>query len=289
VKTPSLYRGRFAPSPSGPLHMGSLLAATASYLDAKSNHGKWLVRIEDIDPPREQAGASDLILQSLHDHGLVWDDDVLFQSTRHDAYDQALSNLLERRQLFYCTCTRASLAQHDGYPGNCRQQIHPPREPAALRLTCDQCEFDFTDMIQGPQHWQVSPKDDMILKRKDGLYAYQLAVVVDDEAQGITHVVRGIDLLDSTVKQLYLYQQLGIKPPTFSHIPVVLDDNGNKLSKQNHATAIEKQHAPQNILQCLTWLKQPIPPKHTHGSCHEILTYAIEHWNIDPLKGQVSV
>jgi glutamyl-Q tRNA(Asp) synthetase len=285
VNNSPVYIGRFAPSPSGPLHLGSLLAATASYLDAKANKGQWLVRIEDIDPPREQAGASELILQSLQDHGLFWDGDVLFQSQRSNAYEDALAQLANQNQLFYCTCTRAQLSGQSGYPGTCREQLAPPEIPAATRLKCHAENYYFEDGIQGPQHWELSNRDDTILKRKDGLYGYQLAVVVDDAAQGINHVVRGIDLLDSTVKQLYLYKQLGLTPPAFSHIPIIIDENGNKLSKQNHATAIHKAEATKNLLTCLRMLNQPLPPLNYQDTCQDILAFAIDHWDLKRVKG----
>lgn len=283
------YRGRFAPSPSGPLHMGSLLAATASYLDAKANGGQWLVRIEDIDPPREQAGASEHILTSLAAHDLHWDEDVWFQSHRSEAYNASLDFLKQTDQIYPCTCTRAMLAGQDGYPGTCREANDPVHEPYALRLKCQACEIRFFDGIQGQQITPISPKDDAILKRKDGLFAYQLAVVVDDAAQGITHVVRGIDLLDSTPRQIYLFERLNLNAPQYSHIPVVLDQFGNKLSKQNHAQALDDTNACANLLQCLAWLKQTPPPRAARHSNRTILDHAIGHWDINALKGMTSV
>lgn len=278
------YRGRFAPSPSGPLHLGSLLAATASFLDAKAHHGEWIVRIEDIDPPREQVGASDAILQALLDHGLQWDGDVMYQSHRSAAYDTVLARLMQEDTLFYCTCTRAELQGHPVYPGTCRDQRRPPARLAALRLRADGGDQQWQDGLQGPQQWSMSEVGDTILKRKDGLYAYQLAVVVDDHAQGISHVVRGIDLLDSTPRQLFLYQRLGWQPPAFSHMPVILDANGNKLSKQNHANPIEAANAAHNLRRCLGWLGQAEPPKNT-TSVQAILRFAVEHWQPTAIAG----
>lgn len=277
------YRGRFAPSPSGPLHLGSLLAATASYLDAKANHGEWFVRIEDIDPPREVPGASDLILTTLLAHGLQWDGEVVYQSAQSASYDAVLETLWHREQLFYCTCTRADLQHYTTYPGTCRQQKTPPSEPAAWRLRCDHGTQTWQDGFQGPQTWSMPTIGDTILKRKDGLYAYQLAVVVDDHQQGITHVVRGIDLLDSTPRQLYLFQQMQWQAPHYSHFPVILDQHGHKLSKQNHAPAVDDALAASNLLLCLGWLGQAQPTHLIHPK--EILTYAIEHWQPSRLQG----
>lgn len=279
-----LYRGRFAPSPSGPLHMGSLLAALASYLDAKANQGEWLVRIEDIDPPREQPGAAEAILQCLLDHGLQWDGEVVFQHQRNTVYDNILAQLQQQDLLFYCTCTRAELQAHRIYPGFCRHRTQPPAQPAAWRLKSDTSVQSWQDGLQGSQHWSMQEVGDTIVKRKDGLYAYQLAVVVDDHLQGISHVVRGIDLLDSTPRQLYLYQLLGWTPPVFSHIPVILDGTGNKLSKQNHATPIRTQDAKHNVLQCLHLLGQATPSD--TSSLHAILAFAVTHWRPEAIAGQ---
>lgn len=280
----TLYRGRFAPSPSGPLHLGSLLAATASYLDAKAHKGEWMVRIEDIDPPREKAGASDAILQALIDHGLRWDGEVMYQSQRSAAYDQALARLTQEDALFYCTCTRAELQGHPVYPGTCRKQRSAPEGLAAWRLRADDSVQHWRDGLQGTQQWSMLYVGDTVLKRKDGLYAYQLAVVVDDHAQGITHVVRGIDLLDSTPRQLYLYQRLGWQPPVFSHIPVILDANGNKLSKQNHANPINPANAAHNLRRCLAWLGQAAPPSDA-ASVEAILRFAVSHWQPMAIAG----
>lgn len=269
--------------------MGSLLAALASYLDAKSNNGTWLVRIEDIDPPREQPGADKNILTSLLQHGLQWDEDILYQSTRSEAYNDALAKLKQRDILYFCTCTRALLAGLEGYPGTCRHQTEMPNSAAALRLKCHEQTVHFHDIFQGPHSSKICPSDDMILRRKDGLFAYQLAVVIDDAHQGITHVVRGIDLFDSTARQIYLFQQLQSSAPIYGHIPVVVDNTGSKLSKQNHAKAIDSQTAPANLIQCLVWLNQTLPVKHESLNCEEILNFAIENWQPKKLSGIQSI
>ena len=259
------YVGRFAPSPTGPLHFGSLVCALASYLDAKRHDGKWLLRIEDIDPPREQPGAADAIRRTLEVHGLCWDGEVRYQSQRSEAYWDCLNDLKKSRLIYPCNCTRARLTPLGGrYDGYCRR--HPPaaNEPCALRLkvTGLPAEFrhidnaiEFVDRIQGIQKEDIARvSGDFVIHRKDGLFAYQLAVVVDDIDQGVTDIVRGDDLLDTTARQIFLYHILGKKPPRYAHIPVVKDQHGNKLSKQNHAPAIDDSVPANNLLAALTTL-----------------------------------
>lgn len=253
------YVGRFAPSPSGPLHFGSIVCALASYIDAKRHGGQWLVRIEDIDPPREQPGASDQILRSLEAHGLHWDREVRYQSGRSEAYRAALDWLQREDLLYRCTCTRKRLAPLNGrYDGRCR--FHPVDDeiPAALRLKVRdlpspfahvETHIAFTDRIKGALVEDLPQTGgDFVIHRKDGYFAYQLAVVIDDIDQGVTDIVRGDDLLDTTAKQIYLYDLLGQRRPTYSHIPVILDANGNKLSKQNHAPALNLKRASANVI-----------------------------------------
>jgi glutamyl-Q tRNA(Asp) synthetase len=253
------YVGRFAPSPTGPLHFGSLVCALASYLDAKRHNGKWLLRIEDIDPPREQRGAADSIKRTLEAHGLFWDEEVRYQSQRSEAYWACLNELKKLGLLYKCNCTRARLSPLNGrYDGHCRH--HPPTtdEPCALRLKVSDLppEFrhirntiEFNDRIQGIQKENVDEvSGDFVIHRKDGFFAYQLAVVVDDVDQGITDIVRGNDL------QIFLYHILGKTPPRYAHIPVVVDDHGNKLSKQNHAPAVDAKQARSNISNALVFL-----------------------------------
>ena len=259
------YIGRFAPSPSGPLHFGSLVCAVASYIDAKRNHGKWLVRIEDIDPPREQPGAADDILRCLEAHGLHWDGEVRYQSQRSEAYWEVLNHLQNEGLVYRCNCTRKRLAPLKGYyDGHCRH--HPPKlnEEAALRLVVNelpeqyqhiQTNIQFEDKIKGLQKESLNKTSgDFVIHRKDGLFAYQLAVVVDDIDQGITDIVRGDDLLDTTCRQIYLYKLLGKEAPVYSHIPVVLDKFGNKLSKQNHAAPLDSKITDENFQKALKHL-----------------------------------
>lgn len=251
----SHYIGRFAPSPSGALHFGSLIAALGSYLRAKQQQGTWLVRIEDVDPPREIAGASDAILRTLEAHGLHWDGKLLYQSDRLSAYQACIDHLIANQQAYYCQCSRKQIQARGGlYDGHCR---HANLQHGAVRIINHVGINKFTDLRVGEV--QVSDDfahEDFIIKRSDGLYAYQLAVVLDDIEQGMTEIVRGYDLLEATCRQLSLYQILGKTAPQFLHLPLACADKGFKLSKQNHALAIDNNHAKQNISKALQFLGQ---------------------------------
>ena len=279
--------GRFAPSPTGPLHTGSLIAALASYLDARSREGLWLVRMEDLDPPREQAGAADLILHQLDTLGLHWDGTVLYQSTRIDAYREALARLESQGLLYYCTCTRQTLREHGNrYPGFCRHRHHPlPR--AAIRCRLDNLPaFSFEDLYQGTVIQSPDDEGDLVVLRKDGLFAYQLAVVVDDAFQGVDRVIRGIDLLDSCARQHALQQYLGFPAVTYGHVPLLVDADGHKLSKQNGAAPIELSAPGRTLTDALILLGQKPEPGLEEAGCEEILHWAAEHWNPEALKGR---
>lgn len=251
------YRGRFAPSPTGPLHPGSLLAAAASWADARAAGGQWLVRIEDLDPPREQPGASAAILDLLACMGLDSDEPVVWQSRRGAAYDAALAQLLDAGLAFECRCSRSDLQATGGiHRGACVVSDHA--RPPAIRLRVPDRRIEFDDRIQGRQGQALREEvGDFVLRRADGLYAYQLAVVVDDAAQGITDVVRGSDLLDSTPRQIWLQQCLRLPTPRYAHLPVLLGADGQKLSKQNLAPAIAAEQAPRWLPQIARWLGQP--------------------------------
>lgn len=266
----SKYIGRFAPSPSGPLHFGSLVCALASYIDAKRHSGRWLLRIEDIDPPREQTGARDAILRCLEAHGLFWDGEVRYQSTRSDAYLRTLNWLQQQDLTYRCNCTRKRLSPLEGhYDGHCRRRPPTDDQPVALRLKVGDLppkyqQFSscirFTDRIKGEVEEDLARTGgDFVIHRKDGFFAYQLAVVVDDIEQGITDVVRGDDLLDTTAKQIWLYKLLGKQPPSYAHIPVIRDTCGNKLSKQNHAPAVDNSKASFNLLEAAAALELNLP------------------------------
>lgn len=275
------YRGRFAPSPTGPLHLGSLIAALASYLDARHANGTWLVRMEDLDPPREEAGAADLILQTLQQHALHWDESVVYQSRRHQAYSDALQQLNSDGRLFYCDCTRAMQGPEGNCCGNCSYRQEWVGEPRAIRVRVpSNLRIRFSDQVQGEQASELSAlSPDFIVKRKDGLNAYQLAVVIDDGAQEITHIVRGCDLLDSTPRQIFLQQILGLATPSYSHLPVITTLQGHKFSKQNHAPGLDNCAAPANLRRALQFLKQPEPPADC-STAEQILKYATAHWQL---------
>ncbi|WP_238582348.1 tRNA glutamyl-Q(34) synthetase GluQRS [Cellvibrio sp. OA-2007] len=292
--TPSGYIGRFAPSPTGPLHFGSLVSALASYLDAKANGGLWRVRMEDLDPPREQAGAASAILQSLEDHGLQWDGDVIYQSQRSHAYQACLDALLDAGLAYHCSCSRQDLTAMGGiYDGRCRNHQPNPEQICSVRLklydlpdrvTAEQIQFD--DLIQGRQTQHLrNQAGDQILQRRDGFYAYQLAVVVDDIAQGITHIIRGSDLLEVTGRQLFFFALLGAPLPQFGHVPLAMQANGQKLSKQNHAKAIESQHASRNLWRGLAFLGQNPPSDLADASTSECLDWALHHWQRSAIHG----
>jgi glutamyl-Q tRNA(Asp) synthetase len=273
------YIGRFAPSPSGALHFGSLLAALASFLDARASKGAWLLRMEDLDPAREPAGAADQILFALELFELHWDGPVVYQSQRLDAYADALNTLQEQGLLYACDCSRQRIRAMGGvYDNRCRQRSQPPVGSSALRISVDDTEYHFTDRIQGDVV-QITAGD-FVLKRRDGLFAYQLAVVVDDAWQCVTDIVRGYDLLDSTPRQLYLQHLLHYPVPQYAHIPVAVNAQGQKLSKQHFAKALSLENAHQQMFNALQFLGQN-PPAELHGATVAAqLQWAIANWDI---------
>ncbi len=281
------YRGRFAPSPTGPLHAGSILAALASYLDAKANQGLWFVRMEDLDPPRESPAAAKAILLTLETLGLHWDDQVLYQSQRQSAYHDALAELRNKKLVYACECSRQMLADYGNvYPGICRTMNVTAQNPVALRCRISPRTISFTDRIQGNffQHLETDVGDFVIL-RKEGLFAYQLAVVVDDAWQEITDIVRGIDLLDSTPRQIYLQEILGLATPRYAHIPVLINAQGQKLGKQQYAEAVATMRPGQVLFRALQRLHQNPDPELESCTPEEILGWSIEHWDIKKLAG----
>jgi glutamyl-Q tRNA(Asp) synthetase len=271
----SNYIGRFAPSPSGPLHIGSLLSAVASYLDARANSGRWLLRIEDIDPPREQAGASQTIINSLTQHGLHWDGDVFWQSQQSSTYNTVLKQLLQNEQAYYCSCSRSQINFYGGiHPAECA--YHARAADAAIRFRLEACDIKFHDRLQGEQIIAAGSIGDPVLRRRDGLYAYQLAVVLDDASQNISDIVRGADLLDATAWQIQLQKVLGYKPIRYLHLPVIVGDDGHKLSKQSFASPIDDDKAKDNLFKVLRHLNQPPPP--AESDIASLLNWACEHW-----------
>ncbi|MBU2709450.1 tRNA glutamyl-Q(34) synthetase GluQRS [Zooshikella harenae] len=285
------YRGRFAPSPTGPLHFGSLVSALASYLDAKANQGEWLVRIEDIDPPREQAGATECILKALECYGLHWDHSIIYQSSRQTIYQEHIDQLCTQQQAYPCTCSRKELSAYNGqYPGTCRSQRKTPTTPFAIRLKTHPTAIEFVDGIQGKQSFNLEEAGgDFIIKRKDGLFAYQLAVVVDDFLQEITHIIRGSDLLDSTPRQYYLQSVLAFSHPNYAHIPAIIANDGKKLSKQNLADPLPLKQPQPLLLRALHALNQHPLPELSDATVSEILQWATTHWNASAIPQTLTI
>ncbi|MCE9633126.1 MAG: tRNA glutamyl-Q(34) synthetase GluQRS [Methylophilales bacterium] len=278
-----MVTGRFAPSPTGPLHFGSLVAATASYLETKTQRGQWLVRIEDLDPPREQIGAIADILQTLETFGFEWDGEVMWQSERHEAYEAALAQLKSHGLLYRCTCSRKEIADSaiegiEGavYPGTCR---HAQHQSGAWRVVTSDDAIGFDDAIQGRQSQNLSHDlGDFVLKRADGLYAYQLAVVVDDAEQGITQIVRGADLLSSTPRQIYLQRLLKLSTPHYAHVPIAVNAQGEKLSKQTLAQPLNAKNPGPDLWQALDFLGQHPPARLRDESLETLWHWAKAHW-----------
>lgn len=282
------YIGRFAPSPSGPLHAGSLVAAMASYLDARAHNGIWLVRIEDVDEARTVVGATEEILASLVAHGIQWDGEVVRQTTRYRAYEQAIGQL--GPHVFACACTRKEISDSqvrlaaDGaaiYPGTCRNGIPPGRSARARRLrvpeaNCAEDLIIFEDRWLGTQSQSLSNEvGDFVLVRADGYWAYQLAVVVDDAFQGVTHIVRGVDLLDSSARQIYLQRLLGFRTPKYMHVPLVFNATGEKLSKQTGAMALNKLNVLPSLIDAARILELNI---NASGSVPRFWELALQAW-----------
>jgi len=270
--------GRFAPSPSGDLHFGSLLAAVASYLQAKQSGGTWIIRVEDIDPPREVAGSAQRIIQDLSRLGMVSDEPVLFQSQRTAAYERACQQLLSSGQAFWCGCSRADLPESGVYPGTCRDGLPAGREPRSIRMRVNDQTIGFPDRVQGQQRFDLRDSvGDFVVRRADGLIAYQLAVVVDDAFQNVSEVVRGADLLDSTPRQIYLQQCLGLPTPAYAHVPVVLASDGSKLSKSTRSDPVRNERPPAALRMALAFLGHEAPKRDLAGTWE----WALENWSLD--------
>jgi glutamyl-Q tRNA(Asp) synthetase len=292
----SIARGRFAPSPTGALHFGSLVAALASYLDAKSRGGEWLLRIEDLDPLREAPGATDAILRTLDHYGLHWDRPPVYQSKRIDHYRQALDRLIHAGMVYPCACSRREIADSGlmgldapVYPGTCRAGLGAGRSPRTWRLRVDDIVVVFNDEVQGEQRQNLQEEiGDFVLKRADGLFAYQLAVVIDDAHQGITRVTRGADLLSSSARQIYLQRCLELPTPAYLHIPAAVNDAGEKLSKQTFAAPISDEKAGVTLVNALRFLGQDVPAELAQSSPRTILEYALARWDVRRIPRQLT-
>ncbi len=286
------YTGRFAPSPTGPLHFGSLLAALASYLDAKHQQGRWFVRIENLDPPREQAGASDSILRTLEAYGLHWDGSVIYQSDRQALYTSLLKHLHDSGHSYPCGCSRSTLKQRQAlkrYDRHCILTPPDKSKPHAIRARFDTSQPSFIDAVQGQVLCPQEHTGDFIIYRRDQLFAYQLAVVADDHAQGISHVVRGADLLYETFAQHELQKHLNYEQPNYAHIPIAVSASGQKLSKQNLAPAIDELPVIPTLLKALSVLGQARPPQSCQQSTETLLHWASQHWQIDHIPNTTAI
>jgi len=272
--------GRFAPSPTGPLHLGSLYTALGSFLSARSQQGRWLVRMDDLDTPRNMPGADSHILATLEAFGLQWDGAVMYQSHCLNDYQERLRQLEQGGWLYPCVCSRKILSQLSGdiYPGTCRDLANPA-PPYALRIKTDGRAIAFTDGLQGTRRENLATgHGDFILKRRDGIIAYPFAVVIDDYLQQVTQIVRGVDLLAVTPRQIYLQQLLGFPTPSYMHLPVIVDATGAKLSKQNKAQAVGTDAPGQTLFLLLNGLGQTPPPEMKNAPVAEQLAWAIPHW-----------
>ncbi|NNC77740.1 MAG: tRNA glutamyl-Q(34) synthetase GluQRS [Woeseiaceae bacterium] len=294
VSESSPYVGRFAPSPTGPLHFGSLLAAVASYLEAIRHDGRWYVRIDDIDPPREQPGAADGIISTLAAYGFEWHGDVIFQSRSAERHRAALEQLLENGHAYPCGCSRRDIADAPGgplgqiYPGTCRAGT--TASEFAYRVRTIDTPVVFQDSLQGPQELSLeSQSGDFVIFRRDSLVAYQLAVVVDDAALGVTHIVRGIDLMPSTPRQIWLQQLLHLQTPIYAHIPVAVHADGEKLSKLTGAPGIPVERPEKTLLAALLTLEQAPPATLSGASLQEVWSWAEENWDMQLLSSKTAI
>lgn len=284
-----IVKGRFAPSPSGPLHMGSLVAALASYLFAKKQQGSWIIRVEDLDPPREKKGMAEQQIKTLQQFGLISDEAIVWQSQRTESYEHAINQLLIQDKAFYCCCSRKQLQKQNGIHHACLTPEN--RQQSSIRLRMPNVEMAYVDKIYAVQKQNLAcDVGDVIIKRADGLYAYQLAVVIDDETQGITQIVRGADLLDSTLRQIYLQQQLGFSTPEYFHIPLVLDQSGQKLSKSLWAKALDEEDCFATFKIAYQHLGQNTDVLNRQQSAEARLSAALQYFDeklIKPIKAGV--
>ena len=305
VSASGVYVGRFAPSPTGRLHLGSLVAAVGSYLDARHAGGRWLVRMEDLDTPRVIPGCSDEMLRTLEAFGLHWDGEVEFQSRRIGLYTESIKALQAAGLTFECSCTRRDLlnrldtgypgTRHDllnrldtGYPGTCRHGPTRPTRPTTTRFRVNGHQtVSWLDRVQGPCHIEMRELGDPVIRRRDGAFAYQLAVVVDDAAQGVSDVVRGADLLQSTAWQVQLQNALHLPTPRYGHLPLIMQsDGGEKLSKSRGSLAIDPTQAGAQLSEALALLQHSPPAELQHSYPTELLAWAVANWHLDTFQGR---
>jgi glutamyl-Q tRNA(Asp) synthetase len=284
--------GRFAPSPTGPLHSGSLLAAVGSYLDARTSGARWLVRIEDLDTPRVVPGCADGQLRTLEAFGFEWDGEVLYQSGRREAYEAAIAGLDAAGRVFRCSCSRRDLVGDEDdthrYRGTCRQGPTKPG-PVALRFRVSDAPIHFDDRLLGERRFDLATLGDVVIQRRDGLATYQLAVVIDDAFQNVTRVVRGADLLDSTPWQIDLQAALGLPTPSYAHLPLLRDPDGRKLSKSRCAVPIDAASAPGALVSTLTYLSQTPPPELARSAVEDVWKWALANWDPQAMVGKPDV
>ena len=290
---PTIYKGRFAPSPTGPVHFGTLIAAVGSYLQAKKNHGEWIIRMEDVDITRKVEGSDTDILHTLETFGFEWHGEVIYQSQQTEHYEHALEQLISQSLVFPCSCSRKQLATSDTdqvdsqiYPGICRNRQLPETRTDetrehALRILAEDITIKFDDAVMGEQSQNIKQQcGDFIIKRRDGLFAYQLAVVVDDALQNVTEIVRGSDLLDSTERQIYLQQLLGYPTPAYCHLPLAVDAGGNKISKSEGAAKVDIKNREKLICSVLEFLGQDPPADLSGCNLNDIWKWGADNWNI---------
>jgi len=284
------YRGRFAPTPSGPLHFGSIVTALGSYLDAKSNKGKWFVRIDDIDQSRKKFNADKIILNQLKQLGLIWDEPVVYQTQQINLYEIALKNLKNLKCVFPCDCPRNKI-KNLVYPGTCRNKIAILNSNHSIRIRIDNSKISVADRLQGFYTQSIESEiGDFIIKRADGHFAYHLATVIDDNDQNITNIVRGFDLLESTPRQIFLQKKLGYKLPAYLHLPIVIDSTGKKISKADGNTASLLSNPAMILVNALRFLGHYPPDEMENANIKAILDWSIENWNIEllPKKGKIN-
>jgi glutamyl-Q tRNA(Asp) synthetase len=290
------YRGRFAPSPTGLLHLGSMYTALASFLQAKSHKGLWLLRLDDVDTPRVTSGASDAIMRTLERHALHWDEAVVMQSRKTESYEAATEQLEAAGRLYPCSCSRKQLAtlrlknESVVYPGTCRNARIPRSRPHALRVLAGNAVISVEDKLQGPQCWDMGCEvGDFVVLRRDGVFSYHLATVIDDWESGVTEVLRGCDLLEATPQQIHLQSLLGLRRLDYLHVPIVVNRQGIKLSKQNLAKAVDGRNPSATLFELLLSLNQS-PTEDIRGApTEEILAWATQTWDASKLLGLTSV